>query len=260
MKHPGLIRWVYAIGYIVQFRKWYLQPAIGRLLRSLPPQFTFVDAGSGEGQYLFPHSKKHPSATFIGIDKSLSNINFCNAYIQHRPFGNVRVLQGALEGTPLVKDADVVVCVGVLQYIEDDKQALQSINGMLKPGGTLLLEVPVNGDIVLPLYRHTLQRFDNYDVLQGRKRIYLPQEVLGKISAAGFSIKQTTYTYGFWGKLGYELFNIPLLYLMNGSIAGKVLAAIAINIINPFTMICYFIDYCMHKQDGNAMIVVAEKR
>lgn len=260
LNHPGLIRVLYATCYLSQFRKWYLQPLIAKILRQMPDTFTYLDIGGGEGQFLFPFAAKYPNASFIGLDKNQNNIDFYNTYIRKRPFNNVTAIQGDVEDSHLPTTADIAVCIGVIHFVNDDVKALKSIYNMLKPSGRLLLQVPVNGEIVLPYYRTLLKRFGNYDTIQTRKRFYLPAEIKDKVKLAGFTITREIHTYGFWGKLAHELFNIPFLYYINGGIAHKIAAFIAFNVLFPFIMLFYVIDYCIvGKTTGNGVILVCEK-
>ncbi len=233
-------------------------PTLRRLLKSLPPGFISVDAGCAEGQYLFPNATRFPDATFIGLDKIQDNIDFCNAYAAIQPFKNTRFQQGAIEETTIAVPADIVNCIGVMQLIENDEQALRSIHAMLRPGGILLLEVPVNGTVILPLYKWVVQKFGHYETIHNRQRIYKPDELLAKISGSGFTIQKVEYTYGFFGKLGHEVFNIPFMYLVNGNLLTRFFAWLFMNILLPLSVILNAIDYCTgEKKNGNSMIVIA---
>ena len=59
---------------------------------------------------------------------------------------NVRVLGGGLEDCAQLAEPagayDAVVCVNVLEHIEDDGQALRQMMELLQPGGRILLYVP----------------------------------------------------------------------------------------------------------------------
>jgi len=60
----------------------------------------------------------------------------------HR-FHRVRVVTGTLsEDLGIGRSADLVVAIGVLEHIRDVGLALQRIRGLLRPGGTLYVEVP----------------------------------------------------------------------------------------------------------------------
>lgn len=254
------MRIVYGVSYFNQLRKWYVVSILHRLVRRLrSQQFSFIDVGSGEGQYLFPLAAKYPHATLTGIDKSPGNVRFGNAYIRKRPFRNVTMLEGVAEAPPPVAPADIVMFVGVLHFVEDDAQTMAALAGLIKPGGQLLLEVPVNDKILLPLYKAVLKRYGNYDSINGRKKKYLPEDVLKLVTDCGLQIESATYAYGTFGKLGHELYNTSLVILLGGNLLERILFSIIINLLYPVTLVLYILDFCFRHKDGNCLIVVAGK-
>jgi SAM-dependent methyltransferase len=77
---------------------------------------------------------------------------------------------------------DTVVCVNVLEHIEQDKKALKNMHELLVPGGKLLLFVPA-----LPLlYGSMDSHLDHF-------RRYSKKDLLGKLKEAGFSVEEVKY-------------------------------------------------------------------
>jgi glycosyltransferase involved in cell wall biosynthesis len=89
-------------------------------------------------------------------------------------------------------DLDTVVCLNVLEHIENDRQTLADIHDVLKPGGRLVLLVPA------------LQRlYGTLDVHLRHFRRYEKAELTEKLSAAGFSIEDCRFVnrpgvFGWW--------------------------------------------------------------
>ncbi len=77
---------------------------------------------------------------------------------------------------------DTVVCLNVLEHIEDDRASLRSIRALLQPGGRLLLLVPA-----LRVLYGTL------DEALGHFRRYTPAELRAKFGEAGFHMRQLEY-------------------------------------------------------------------
>ena len=77
---------------------------------------------------------------------------------------------------------DYVFTLNVLEHIEDDVTALKDIHRMLKPGGRLTVYVPALQ------YLYT-----GMDRCVGHWRRYSKNELIEKVRAAGFEIKQTRY-------------------------------------------------------------------
>jgi SAM-dependent methyltransferase len=77
---------------------------------------------------------------------------------------------------------DTVVCLNVLEHIEDDRASLSAMRDLLQPGGRLVLLVPA-----LRVLYGTL------DEALGHFRRYAPGEVTEKLGAAGFRLRHLEY-------------------------------------------------------------------
>ena len=87
---------------------------------------------------------------------------------------------------------DSVVCLNVLEHIEDDHQALQRLYEMLQPGGHLLLFVPADQRL-----------YGSLDEQVGHYRRYSLEELRDTIEAAGFVTEKIKYLnrsgrFGWW--------------------------------------------------------------
>jgi SAM-dependent methyltransferase len=72
---------------------------------------------------------------------------------------------------------DTILCVNVLEHIEDDRRALQAMYASLAPGGKLLLFVPAH-----PWLYGTVDR------AIGHFRRYTKEDLRVKLTAAGFQV------------------------------------------------------------------------
>jgi len=77
---------------------------------------------------------------------------------------------------------DTVVCVNVLEHIEDDRKALANLFEILEPGGRLLLHVPA----LSALYGTLDRNLDHY-------RRYSRKGLLSLLNEIGFEIEQLNY-------------------------------------------------------------------
>ena len=101
---------------------------------------TLLDAGCGPGMY----SKECTSLGFryFGMDASSNMISECN-----RRFGEIELstfFTGKVESIPFKNETfDVVLCLGVLEYLEERKRhiALAELRRVLKPNGVLILSL-----------------------------------------------------------------------------------------------------------------------
>jgi 2-polyprenyl-3-methyl-5-hydroxy-6-metoxy-1,4-benzoquinol methylase len=77
---------------------------------------------------------------------------------------------------------DTVVCLNVLEHIEDDVATLADFHALLPPGGRVVLVVPALAKLYGSLDEH-LRHF----------RLYEKAELEGKLSAAGFAIEDCRF-------------------------------------------------------------------
>lgn len=259
LRCPRLIALVYSWNRTTQLRNWYVHQALRKVLRNAPRKFTCLDMGSGEGLYLFPFSRKYSSAYFEGIEKTYAHIEFCHRYRDFLGLQNVSLCFQELEYLCRSSYAHIVICVGVLQYIQDDEQVLANMYNVLKPRGTLLLYIPVNGRYLFPGFGAFYEKRGNYEKRQARKRIYTPEEIIHKVEQAHLIVQSTTFTYGFWGKLSYEGYTYFLSQLIHGSWLGKLFGGVGILLFLPFQLVGMFLDFVLPNSSGNGLLLLARK-
>jgi 2-polyprenyl-3-methyl-5-hydroxy-6-metoxy-1,4-benzoquinol methylase len=77
---------------------------------------------------------------------------------------------------------DTVVCINVLEHIENDVAALEAMRSILRPGGHLALLVPAHQAL-----------YGAYDALDGHFRRYSKGAVVGLLRRAGFDVVKARY-------------------------------------------------------------------
>jgi SAM-dependent methyltransferase len=77
---------------------------------------------------------------------------------------------------------DTIVCLNVLEHVEDDRGSLAAMRGLLKPGGRLVLLVPA-----LPLLYGSLDR------ALGHFRRYTPRQLRERYRDAGLEVEHMEY-------------------------------------------------------------------
>jgi 2-polyprenyl-3-methyl-5-hydroxy-6-metoxy-1,4-benzoquinol methylase len=77
---------------------------------------------------------------------------------------------------------DTVVCLNVLEHIEDDHFALQQMREVLIPGGRLALLVPAHRVL-----------YGEFDRAVGHYRRYEKSELIGKLKQAGFLVRRVKF-------------------------------------------------------------------
>jgi SAM-dependent methyltransferase len=88
----------------------------------------------------------------------------------------------AIEPSLVAERLDTVVCLNVLEHIEDDRASLRAMRSLLQPGGRLVLLVPA----LRALYGALDERLGHF-------RRYAPRELSGKLEEAGFRMRRLEY-------------------------------------------------------------------
>ncbi len=172
---------------------------------SLPKDFhpkAIWDAGCGEGQTSFWLSKRFPNARLISTDIKKENVERCIHITQYLKRVNITFLQMDILGGSH-QSVDLIVCLEVLEHIENYSDALRIFAGSLNPEGLLVIHTPADNTFQSTTWG--LRRFINsenkginpyekgqYHVRSGFNLDRLTSE----IEALGFHIRNRHYTFG----------------------------------------------------------------
>ena len=262
-RFPFLLRVHHFIVAATTLRVWYVRRIIGKLLKTLPTPFRFFDAGCGAGDMIIPFMSDYRSSFFIGIYKIEDNVAVCNAYTHKRDFRNSIFQEANAEEYVPDESVDIVTCITMLQYVEDDVKALNNFYEALIPGGYLVLYVPVNYDRVFHWYTRLTTKYfhgDEYDFQQGIKWHYTFDDVIKRVTSAGFTITSSSFTYGTMGKIAYELYSMGLLIIKKLPwIPALLFAVLFICGVYPYILLFMLLDFFHKNNNGNGLLVVARK-
>lgn len=254
-KFPALLNLVYGLNYLTQLRKWYVMREWKTLLSAYQEPVTVIDFGSGEGQYIVPFAKEFTNSTFIGADIHQPSVALMDLFAIPNLSGKML----NLESEQMNDCADAALCVGVLQYIDEDQRALENMYRSLRKNGKLLLYVPVNGKILTRLYQFVFESFEQYESMNNRKRVYTVKEILQKVENVGFIVSKKLYTYGTAGKLSHELLNSFTTVIVSGNYLLKIIAGSCLILFYPIILLLMMIDFFSRKSNGNGLLLILEK-
>ena len=176
-------------------------PATGGSFRDI------LDAGCGQGVFSFELAKAHPEARVLGIDMDPVLVARANAIAQRAGLTNCRFEVGDV--TKLDYDAafDLVVSVDNLEHVEDDVTAMKVLVRALHPGGRAVVHVPGYERRWLVFGRRV-----NFDVPGHVRPGYRTNELVERLTGAGFDISSCQSTYG-----TIETFTNNISYLITGA-------------------------------------------
>lgn len=252
---PYLIYVVYYFNYLTQLRKWYVIKEWKNLLKNTSQNYTAIDIGSGEAQYIIPFCNQFKKSNFIALDYNIYNIQFCKKF----KIPNLKTTHADIEQLSPKIEADFALCVGVLQYLKKDEQALTNIYKLLKPNGSLLVYVPINGKFLTNFYPFIFKKYAQYESENNRVRVYQEEEIISKLNLVGFKIISKTYTYGWAGKLSHEILNSCSTLIISANWLIKLFAIIVLILMFPIILFLMVIDFNTIKKTGNGILILAKK-
>ncbi|MFZ4764045.1 MAG: class I SAM-dependent methyltransferase [Roseimicrobium sp.] len=158
---------------------WYavLHQTVAAELRACledEPGLSVLDAGCGTGGMMEALRRTCDALRVTGLDKSPTALAFA------RQRGFERLVEGSVDQLPFGPSAfDAVLSLDVL-YFEgvDNLKAMAEFNRVLKPGGTIVLNLPA-----FPALRGA------HDVALRGARRYRPGEAAGMLKASGFEVR-----------------------------------------------------------------------
>lgn len=147
----------------------------GRILDLFPIEknLQVLDFGCGTGNLLNQLVSQFPQNIYWGADTSDAGIEASKLLVPHASILKINLSKGKPSLAVSLRSFDVVVCSEVIEHIEDDRQTLQFLISLLKPGGSLILTVP-SGPI------------SKFDKFIGHSRHYSKRHLESLLGESGF--------------------------------------------------------------------------
>ncbi len=138
-----------------------------------------LEIGAGIGnlsRHLAPRRR-----LYIATDIDPEHLARLSTRLQHRPNLEIRRvdLARAEDFQALAGRVDTVVCLNVVEHVEDDLGALRNLFTALRPGGRAVVLVP-----------HDQRIYGTLDEALGHFRRYSHRELSGKMEQAGFRVER----------------------------------------------------------------------
>ncbi|MBX4211208.1 MAG: class I SAM-dependent methyltransferase [Candidatus Yanofskybacteria bacterium] len=138
------------------------------------PDSNILDVGCGTGELL---KELEPLGHIQGVDTSPEAVEFCHK----RGLENVHV--ASLPNLPFPSDSfNTILCLDVLEHIQDDNAALEELHRILKPNGILICAVPAFQIL-----------WGKTDELSHHFRRYRLGQLAKKITSHKFEVMRKTY-------------------------------------------------------------------
>lgn len=253
-RSPFLRKVFYSLLNILLLRTWHIHRELKRWKRSAPQSPDILDAGAGFGQYSHYMSGLFPTSRILGVDVKDEQVADCNAFFKAIGRSGVEFKVDDLTTFRRANSYDLVLCVDVMEHIEEDVKVLTNYCESLRPGGMLLISTPsdqggsdVHDDGETSFIEEHVR--DGYNV----------EDMRQKLVTAGFSRSEIRYSYGTPGKISWRLSMKYPMTMLNTSQIFFVLLPIYYLITMPFCLVLNFLDVRLTHRTGTGLVVKAWK-
>ncbi len=243
---------------LLLLRAWHIKRELRHWLPALPTGASFLDAGSGFGQYVYYVGRKRKDINIIAIDVKEEQIADCTQFFGKIGFNKVKFKVEDLTTINFDGLFDFILCVDVMEHIEEDVKVLQNYYRALKPGGKLLISTPSDlggSDVHNHDHSEGAVGFVDEHVRDG----YGIKELENKLLTAGFTRSEVRYQYGKPGKLSWKLsMKFPILILNTTRLFFVVLPLYYL-ITFPVCLVLNALDVRIKHKSGTGIIALAHK-
>ncbi|MFA8449143.1 MAG: class I SAM-dependent methyltransferase [Bacteroidales bacterium] len=256
---PILRKSFYKLLDLLLLRTWHIRKEIRKWEKGTPKELSILDAGSGFGQYVFYLASRCKSWKVLGLDVKEEQIADCNSFFNKIGLHNAHFQKGDLTKYQSPLAFDMVLCVDVMEHIEEDVEVLKNFHASLKPGGMVLISTPSDqGGSDVHDHDHSddgEHSFIDEHVRDG----YNIQEIKDKFKQAGFSKSEVYYQYGWPGKISWRLsMKYPIL-MLNKSRLSFIILPFYYLLTFPISLLFNYFDVIGKFKTGTGLIAKAWK-
>ncbi|MCS7052919.1 MAG: class I SAM-dependent methyltransferase [Ignavibacterium sp.] len=237
-------------------RSWYVRRELKKIRKLFGhKKISILDAGSGFGQYTYFMAKKLQPCEIKSIDIKKDWIENCKIFFANNKIFNVDFSVEDLLKINYSEKFDLILCVDVMEHIQDDLTVFENFYKALKPDGYLIINTP-------SIYGGSDVHSDDDESFIGEHaRIgYSKEEFESKLHPFGFVTFQSKYTYGFWGDKAWRLgIKYPMI-MLSFSKVFFILLPFYYLLTFPFTFLMMYIDFVSNNKIGSGINFIAQKK
>lgn len=261
---PGLRKLFYRLLDLLLLRSWHIRKAIKSWEKTVNGPQQILDAGSGFGQYDYYLASRNKDWHIKGVDVKTEQIEDCTQFFKTIGLNNTSFAVADLTKFNEKEKYNLVLCVDVMEHIEEDEQVLRNFYSSMKPGGMLLISTPSDkgGSDVHHHHEHEhdhdndgTHSFIDEHVRDG----YGVEEIAEKMKRAGFSKTEVHYQYGPPGKLSWKMsMKFPII-MLNTSYVFFIVLPFYYLLTFPFALLLNWLDVSKKQKTGTGVVARAWK-
>jgi SAM-dependent methyltransferase len=236
-------------------RSWYVRRELLRIRNVFgKKEISIYDAGSGYGQYTYFMTKHLMPCSVHSVDIKEKWINDSREFFGTQKINNVTFGIEDLTKISHINSFDVVICVDVMEHIEDDIKVFRNFYNALKKGGYLLINSP-------SIYGGSDVHDENEEsfISEHARDGYSKEDLEQKLNILGFSTYRSRYTYGFWGDKAWRLVIKYPMVMLNATKKNFIILPLYYLVTFPFTLIMMNLDFLTKNRVGSGINFIAKK-
>lgn len=259
---PGLRKLFYRLLDLLLLRSWHIRKAIKAWEKTIDGPQQILDAGSGFGQYDYYLASRNKDWQVTGVDVKTEQIEDCKQFFNKIGLDNAKFAVADLTKFNEPETYDLVLCVDVMEHIEEDELVLRNFYSAMKPGGMLLISTPSDkgGSDVHHHHEHEHDNDGTHSFIDEHVRDgYGVEEIAEKMKRAGFSKTEVHYQYGPPGKLSWKLSMKYPIIMLNTSYIFFIVLPFYYLFTFPFALLLNWMDVSRKQKTGTGVVARAWK-
>lgn len=216
--------------------------------------WTLLDAGSGFGQYDRFLLSQFDQVQIHSVDVKEDYLKDNRYYFEDEILnGRIQFYKANLLDFESETQFDMIICIDVLEHIEDDIKVMENLYQCLHPGGYFIMHSPSH-------YSEEDADGDESFVGEHARPGYSKEELAAKLDSAGFIPDNIHYTYGFWGHKAWVMsVKWPMLWFNKFGLPAVIPLLIYYPLVLPFCLVMNLADLYTKNKKGNGVYAVARK-
>lgn len=245
----------YRVLNVMFLRSWYVRKELKGLRKKFEKrEINAYDAGTGFGQYSFFMAKRLKPINIYAVDVKSEWMEDCKKFFRKINYSNVSFGVEDLTQINHENKFDLIVCVDVMEHIEDDIKVFENFYRALKQGGFAIINSPslfggsdVHGE------------GDESFVDEHARDGYSHEDLKSKTEPLGFKIYKSKYTYGFWGDKAWRLGIKYPMKALNLSKAFFIILPFYYLLTLPFFLLMNYLDFIFRSKKGSGINFIIQK-
>ncbi len=235
-------------------RSWHVQRELRIWSRVNKGPKHILDAGSGFGQYSYFLTRLNSQYNVLGLDINAHQVSDCNRFFRQVHLNKVYFKKGDVKNLDQIEAYDLILGVGLLEYIEDEQELFNRFYTSLKDKGVVLIAT-LSDQLTWELREQNRHLFGDIATRKG----FNINEIKEKFKKAGFYKVRARYSFGKPGALSWIIsMKIPVQMVRKTKFLLFILPVYYL-ITSPICLILNYLDTHMGHTSGKGIIVKAYK-